>query len=102
MSGEGGEGGDGGQGGEGGFESADASVEAAETPDPVEGVEYDEAPETDPEAFRVHTEAEPTFYEANATPETEEERRRRMERESAAMAQGVHPLQQASRRSVKS
>ncbi|MGP3690411.1 hypothetical protein ACTVZO_37920 [Streptomyces sp. IBSNAI002] len=107
-----------GEGGEGGYDGADASpdvgVEAAETVESVETAEtasaaetaetaedsyLNEAPEDDPEAFKNHLrELDPALFEADATPETQEEREARLRREAAAAAQGVLPVQLAMRK----
>ncbi|MFE6837034.1 hypothetical protein ACFVFI_19655 [Streptomyces sp. NPDC057705] len=91
MSGE-----SGGEGGaEGGEAASDVGVEAAET---TENAYVAEVPADDPEAFRSRMETpDPALYEANATPETEEERRARLAREAGAAERGLLPVQLAMR-----
>ncbi|MFJ6755579.1 hypothetical protein ACIQNK_11235 [Streptomyces sp. NPDC091273] len=71
-----------------GMEAAsDVGVEAAET---AENAYVTEVPADDPEAFGRRMEApDPALYEANATPETDEEREARLRREAGAAARGL-------------
>ncbi|WP_327412637.1 hypothetical protein [Streptomyces sp. NBC_01233] len=111
MSGEGGgEGGaEGGEASDAGVESgtegveaaSDVGVEAAET---AENAYVTEVPADAPEAFWNHMESpDLARYEANAAPETDEEREARLRREAGAAARGLLTSQMvASARATRS
>ncbi|SBV05626.1 hypothetical protein YW5DRAFT_03028 [Streptomyces sp. Ncost-T6T-1] len=89
MSGEGGA--EGGEAADAGVESAIEDVEAPpEAAETAENTYVTEVPADDPEAFWHHMETpDPALYEANATPETDEEREARLRREAGAAARGL-------------